>query len=174
MTLIGIAGSGQLDPSDPRWTLAEQIGRGLVDAGFRIATGGLGGVMAAAARGARSSPRATGADVIGLLPGLVGNAANPWVDIPVPTGLGHARNLLIARCDALVAIGGGAGTLSEVAMAWVHDRHIIAMRVDGWSGRLADTRLDERRRFDDQASDVVHGADTAEEVVALLQRLLPR
>ena len=82
--------------------------------------------------------------------------------------------MLVAHADALIAIGGGAGTLSEIALAWVHGRLVVAFRLPGWSGRLADAPLDDRRRFGDIPDDRVFGVDTAAEVVDLLRtRLAP-
>jgi predicted Rossmann-fold nucleotide-binding protein len=82
------------------------------------------------------------------------------------------RNALIAHADALVAVGGGAGTLSEIALAWVHRRLVIAFRLPGWSGRVADAPLDDRRRFDTISDDRVFGVDTAQEAVAVLRENL--
>lgn len=93
---------------------AETVGRLVGQAGATVVTGGLGGVMAAASRGAQ----AVGAVTVGLLPGSDRGAANPWVQVALPTGLGEARNTLVVRAaDALVAIGGEYGTLSEIAFA---------------------------------------------------------
>lgn len=154
--------------SEPLLAEAEALGRALVDAGFRVATGGRGGVMAAASRGARSSPRWTEGTVVGLLPGLDAADANPWVDVVIPTGLHHARNtLLVAMADAVVAVGGGAGTLSEIALAWVHGKPVVALDLgEGWSARLAGERLDERR------ADVVLRATSADEALAQVVRAL--
>jgi uncharacterized protein (TIGR00725 family) len=105
--------------------------------------------------------------VIALLPGDDPEEANPWAEIVIPTGLGHLRNGVVARADAVIAVGGGAGTLSEMAMAWAFDRPIVALRVEGWSGELADRRIDPRRRPGAPEQDRVYGADTAEEAVAL-------
>jgi uncharacterized protein (TIGR00725 family) len=146
----------------------------VVDRGWRLQTGGLGGVMAAASRGARSSPRWVQGSVVGLLPGLDPGAANPFVDVAVPTGLGHARNWLVAQADAVVAVGGGAGTLTELGFAWILDRLVLARRGEGWAGRVADQRLDERVRFPAISDDRVYGVDSAEEAIDLLARLLPR
>ncbi len=107
-------------------------------------------------------------DTIGLLPGHDPAATNAFVDIAIPTGLGHLRNALVAHADAIVAVGGGAGTLSEIAMAWIHDRVVVAVEVGGWSGELADRRVDGRVRFAEVADDRVLGARTGEEAVALV------
>ncbi len=101
--------------------------------------------------------------------------ANPFVDVVVPTGMGHARNALVAQSDAVIAVGGGAGTLSELAFAWVHDRLVIGLRCGGWSERLAGSPVDPRVRLSDPvlaAGDQVFGADTARDAVAVLDRLL--
>ena len=106
-------------------------------------------------------------DVIGLLPGREGKDANAWVDVVVPTGLGYARNVLVvSMADAVVAVAGGAGTLTEIAMAWQLDKPIVALTVGGWSARLAGERIDERARA------AIVAADTPEAAVAAVQRAL--
>ena len=86
----------------------------------------------------------------------------------IPTGLGHLRNALVARADAVIAIGGGAGTLTEIALAWLYRRLIVALRVDGWSGELADRRVDERIRHPTIPDDRVFGASDATEAVGIV------
>lgn len=109
---IGVIGSGRPNPRWEAW--AEAVGRGIAERGGVLVCGGLSGVMAAAARGAR----AAGGETIGILPGEDPGAANPDVTVPIPTGLGEGRNLLVVRAsDALIAVGGGAGTLSEIGFA---------------------------------------------------------
>jgi hypothetical protein len=158
-----IAVVGASDPSPALEAEAEALGRALVDAGWRVATGGLGGVMAAVSRGARSSARHTDGDVIGILPGVRHDQANAWVDVAIPTGMGHLRNALCVLIgDVVVACGGGAGTLSEIAMAWVHDRPVVALDLEGWSAELAGRRLDGRR-----ADAIVRASDAAEAVAAV-------
>lgn len=106
---------------------AEAVGRGLGQAGAVVITGGGGGVMAAASRGAASA----GATVIGILPGLDRGAANPWVTVALPTGMGELRNGLIIRAaDAAVAIGLGYGTLSEIALAGHAGLGVVGL--DSW------------------------------------------
>jgi uncharacterized protein (TIGR00725 family) len=109
---IAVVGPGEASPDE--LSCAEEAGAGVASAGAGLVCGGLGGVMEAACRGARSC----GGLTLGLLPGLDRDAANGWVVVAVPTGLGEARNALVVRAaDALVAIGGGWGTLSEIALA---------------------------------------------------------
>ena len=168
--LIAVAGSGDIGPDDPRWALALDLGEALVDAGYRILCGGRGGVSTAVGLGARRSGAVTGSDVVGVVPSDDPRTANAGVDIALSTGLGQLRNGLVAHGEALVAIGGGAGTLSEMALAWIYDRVVIAYKTDGWSGTLADTRVDDRTRFGDGRDDRVYGVDSAVDVIVLLDR----
>jgi hypothetical protein len=112
---VAVVGPGESRPDEI--AAAEEVGRGLAEAGAVIVCGGLGGVMAAACRGAGSA----GGTTVGILPGLDRAAANEWVTVAVVTGMGELRNGLIVRsADALVAIGGAEtsfGTLSEIALA---------------------------------------------------------
>ena len=172
--VVAVIGDACVERGSAADRFAEDLGRRLVDAGCCVLTGGLCGVMEAACRGARSSARWTAGATVGLLPGLDPEAANPWVDLVLPTGLGHGRNALVAQADAVVAVGGGAGTLTEMGFAWISSRLLLAWRGGGWSGRLADTRIDERIRWPDIPEDRVYGVDTAEETLALLERYLPR
>lgn len=96
----------------------------MADAGAVLVCGGLGGVMEAACRGAR----ARGGETVGLLPGDDRSSANAFVGIAIPTGLGEGRNVLVVRAaDALVAIGGGWGTLSEIALALRAGRPVMGL-----------------------------------------------
>jgi uncharacterized protein (TIGR00725 family) len=109
---VAVVGPGEASADE--LLVAEEVGAAVAVAGCGVVCGGLGGVMEAACRGARSE----GGLTLGLLPGLDREAANGWVVVAVPTGLGEARNALVVRAaDAVVAIGGGWGTLSEVALA---------------------------------------------------------
>jgi uncharacterized protein (TIGR00725 family) len=119
---VAVVGPGEA--SDAELVVAEEVGGRLAAGGAVVVCGGLGGVMEAACRGAKSKRGVT----IGLLPGLDRSAANGWVDVAIPTGLGELRNGLIVRaCDALIAIGGGEGTLSEIALALRAGRSVIGI-----------------------------------------------
>jgi uncharacterized protein (TIGR00725 family) len=119
---IGVVGPGEA--SEAELESAEEVGAGLASLGAVVVTGGLGGVMEAACRGARSRRGRT----LGILPGEDRDAANGWVEIAVATGLGELRNGLIVRaCDALIAVGGGHGTLSEVALALKLGRPVVGL-----------------------------------------------
>jgi len=110
--IIAVVGAGD---SDERLdAMAEEVGRLVAGAGCVLVNGGLGGVMLSSARGASRA----GGVTVGLLPGLSARDANPFIEVAVPTGMGEMRNALIIRsASAVIAIGGGYGTLSEVALA---------------------------------------------------------
>jgi len=109
---IGVAGASRPEPR--LLDQAELLGRWLAEAGAVVVCGGGPGVMEATCRGARSA----GGTTVGLLPGLDRGEGNPHLSVALPTGLGQGRNLLLVRSsDALVAVGGGFGTLSEIALA---------------------------------------------------------
>ena len=119
---IAVVGPGEAAPEVLH--SAEEVGAGLAAAGAVVVTGGLGGVMEAACRGARSRRGRT----LGILPGDDRDAANGWVEIAVPTGMGELRNGLVVRAaDAVVAIGGGHGTLSEIALALKLGRPVVGL-----------------------------------------------
>lgn len=169
---ISVIGNGQLSGDDPRRVIARHLGRAIVDEGWRLICGGMGGVMEEASRGARSSERWEAGDVVGVLPVGEAELANEWVDVAIPTGMGHLRNSIVAHSDVVVALGGGAGTLSEIAFAWIYDRPIVAFRVTGWSGRLADQRVDDRVRFTDGREDEVFGVDNVDEAIERIEQLI--
>jgi uncharacterized protein (TIGR00725 family) len=110
---------------------AESVGRALAARGAVVVCGGLGGTMEAACRGAKDA----GGTTVGLLPGSDRAHANPFVDVAVATGLGEARNALVVRAaDALVAIGGGYGTLSEIALGLRTGKPVVGLatwEIDG-------------------------------------------
>jgi uncharacterized protein (TIGR00725 family) len=112
--VIYVAVVGPGDATAEQELLAERLGRGVAERGAILVCGGLGGVMAAACRGARSA----GGTTVGILPGTERGTANEWVEVAIPTGLGELRNGLVVRAaDVVIAVGGGHGTLSEVALA---------------------------------------------------------
>ncbi len=161
---MAVIGAGTADAGLAE--LAEAVGRGLADAGCRIVCGGRGGVMEAAARGAQSSPRWDDGTVVGILPGGDAAEANPYVDIVLPTALGLARNVLVVRAaDAIIAVGGGSGTLSELALGWQLGKPIVALATSGgWAAKLAGATIDDRR-----TDTVVEASSPAEAVAAALR-----
>jgi uncharacterized protein (TIGR00725 family) len=113
------------------------VGRLVAARGAVLVCGGLGGVMEAACRGAKEG----GGTTVGILPGAERSAANEFVDVAIPTGLGEARNALVVRAaDALIAVGGGYGTLSEIALALKAGKPVAGLGSWGIEGvRQADT-----------------------------------
>jgi len=120
---IGVVGPSSA--TDDEAATAQEVGELLARRDVVVVCGGLGGVMEAAARGAAHA----GGTVVGLLPGLDRADANPHVTVAITTGLGEMRNPLIVRaCDALIAIGGAYGTLSELAFALRTDVPVVGLR----------------------------------------------
>lgn len=159
---------GSASGHDELMHVARLLGEAIVDRGWRIVCGGLSGVMQAVAEGGQRSARATGGDVIGVLPTLDPDTANPFIDIVIPTGMQVARNALVVGAgDLVVALGGGAGTLSEIALAWQLHKPIVALSCsEGWAAELAGRSLDARRE------DRIHEAADVAQAVALVARLL--
>ena len=150
---VAVIGPG--DCTDPALLrAARDVGAGLADAGCVVVTGGLGGVMAAAGAGAAER----GGTVIGVLPGNDANAANDAVTIALPTGLGQGRNVVVASADAVIAIGGSWGTLSEIALARRMGRPVVVL--DGW-------RVDGPPAADQP----IAAADAAEAIKEVVSRL---
>ncbi len=123
-----IAVIGGAEPSLPETRLAEEVGRQLAIKGAILVCGGLGGVMEAACKGAQSE----GGVTIGILPGESHRAANPYVQIPIVTAIGYARNLAVVKsARAVIAIGGSYGTLSEISHALQSGIPVIGLNT--WS-----------------------------------------
>lgn len=141
------------------WELAtaEDLGRRLAERGFVLVCGGLGGVMDAAARGCQ----AAGGVSVGILPGADRVGASPALTVAIATGFGEARNAIVARsADAVIAVGGEFGTLSEIALALKMGTPVIGLGT--WElGR------------DDLDRDPIVRAETADDAIAHLLRLLP-
>jgi uncharacterized protein (TIGR00725 family) len=112
MMIVAVIGDGLCSAKTAR--LAEEVGRQLAEKEAIVICGGLGGVMEAACRGAKSA----GGLTIGVLPGFDRRDANPYVDIPIVTGMREARNIVVvSSANAVIAVSGGYGTLSEIAHA---------------------------------------------------------
>ncbi len=125
--IIGIIGAGSCD--DRIYSIAEEMGRKIAESGAVLICGGLGGVMEAAAKGANGA----GGLTIGILPGFDKADANLYIDIPIVTGLSHARNVLVVRSsDIVIAIAGGYGTLSEIALSLKMGKTVIG--IETWEG----------------------------------------
>ena len=132
---VAVVGAGVAEQS--LLDAAEAVGRGLAQRGAVLVCGGLGGTMEAACRGARAG----GGTTVGILPGLEREAGNPFLDVAIATGLGEARNALVVRAaDALVAVGGGWGTLSEIGLALKGGKPVVG--ISTWELRREDRRVE--------------------------------
>ena len=122
-THVAVVGGG--DASDETCRAAAAVGAAIARAGAVVVCGGLGGVMEAACRGAREA----GGRTLGILPGIDRRSQNSYLDASVVTGMGEGRNVLVVRSsDALIALPGGAGTLSEVALGIKNRRCVVGLR----------------------------------------------
>jgi hypothetical protein len=143
---VGVIGSAHPRHADDED--AEAVGRMLAERGAILVCGGLGGVMAAACRGAGLA----GGLCVGILPDSLVDDANPWVDIPIATGMGQARNVLVVlNSQAVIAVRGGPGTLSEIGLALKLGRIVVGL--DTW--RVSRTGTDLGVRAADSAAQAV-------------------
>jgi uncharacterized protein (TIGR00725 family) len=129
---VAVIGNGSCDEGSEAWRLAEEVGRRLAEAGVTVVCGGLGGVMEAVARGASQA----GGEVIGIVPGVSVQDANPHCTHVVASAIGYARNLaVVASGDAVIAVGGEWGTLSEIGHARTFGKTVVALGSWGLTGR---------------------------------------
>ena len=154
--IIAVIGDSSCSPEEAK--LAESVGELLAQRGATIVCGGLGGVMEAVCRGAKSK----GGLTVGILPGKNSSMANPWVDIPVVTGIGEARNVAVVKsAQAIIAIGGSYGTLSEIAYALKSSIPVIGLNT--WS-------LSRNGQDDDSIIRVQSAAEAVDKAISLVQR----
>ena len=154
MLAVAVIGRSTCSPAEA--AVAEEVGALLAERSVTVVCGGLGGVMEAVCRGAALR----GGFTVGILPGNDRSAANQWVSLPIVTGVGQARNIAVVRsCDAVIAIGGAYGTLSEIAFAL--DSNIPVVGIGTW--KLGEART---------ASHVVREATTAAEAVEFALKLV--
>lgn len=158
---------GSARATDEQLDLARRLGEALVDCGFRVLTGGLGGVMDAALRGARASANYLPGDTLAVLPTYSHDGVSEAADVVVCTGMNHARNVVVAAtAHVVLAIGGRSGTLSELAVAWELGRPVVCVgTTEGWATRLAGAPLDDRHPW------VIHGPLPPREAAKLAQEL---
>ena len=151
-----VAVCGESDPQTSLADVAFDVGRGVAERGAVLLCGGMTGVMEHAARGARSA----GGITVGLLPTESVADANEHIEIAIATGLGHARNAVLAlTADGVIAIGGGLGTLSEIALALRNRRPVVGIKT--W-------RFDRQQRIE---PDLVQAASAAEGLDWLFARM---
>ena len=141
---LRIAVIGGSKPGRQAADSAFEVGRLLARAGAVVVCGGLGGVMEAACRGARKE----GGFAIGILPGGSPAEANPWVDVPIATGLGYTRNaLVVMNADAVIAVDGEYGTLSEIAYGKIHGKKVVGLGTWDVKGIIIAATADEAVRM---------------------------
>jgi uncharacterized protein (TIGR00725 family) len=154
--IIAVIGDSACSAEEAK--LAETVGELLAQQGVIVLCGGLGGVMEAVCRGTKSK----GGLTVGILPGQDSSMANPWVDIPVVTGLGEARNVVVVKsAQAVIAIGGSYGTLSEIAYALKSRVPIIGLNT--WS-------LSRNGREDDSIIRVQTATEAVAKAISLAKR----
>ena len=164
---VSVVGYNEDSCTEAAREAAYRVGTAVAREGGVVVCGGLGGVMEAACRGARDA----GGLSVGIVPSTESTQANGYCDVVVATGVGKSRNFMVAYTgDALVVVGGGAGTLIEMAVAYQESKPIVAVRgtggvADQWAGR----HLDDRRTVK-----VLEGATPEEAVRAALRAASPR
>jgi uncharacterized protein (TIGR00725 family) len=167
--IVSVIGNRSIEKDGIRYKMAFELGKALIDNGYRVQSGGLRGVMEAVMAGARSSKHYKEGDTIALVPSFNTETANEHADVVIPTGLDVMRNAMVANAYAVIGIGGGAGTLCEYSFAWTFNRLIIAFEnTGGWSEKLAGIRLDDTVRYPDIPDDKVYGVTTVEDALKIL------
>lgn len=147
MKTLGIIGPNKSMCSQQLYDFGVQLGRQVATKDRTFVCGGLGGFMEAVCKGVKQSPDTFNGQTVGILPDETADNANPFIDTAVPTGAGIARNIIIVRtADIIIAAGGGAGTLSEIAFAWQLEKKVLCVTLfDGWAKELAGRNLDNRK-----------------------------
>lgn len=167
--IVSVVGDSVVEGNGLKFKVAFEMGKALVDNGYRVQSGGMDGIMKAVMMGAKASDKYVEGDTIAIIPSFDINIVNKYADIVIPTGLDLYRNLIVANASAIIAIGGGAGTLSEIASAWTMKRLILAFKnVDGWSAKIADTKVDNRNRYPEIENDRVYGVDNIPDAIDIL------
>ncbi len=171
--IVAIVGDAIIEKDGLKYKMAYETAKLLVDNGFRVQSGGMAGVMEAAFKGAKSSKNYREGDTIALIPSFDRTVVNEYADIVIPTGLDCMRNAMVANADAVIAIGGGAGTLTEIAFAWSMKRLILAFdNVDGWSSKVAGIKMDHRERY--PFEDKVFGVNNPEQAVEIIKEKIDK
>ncbi|MCF8245549.1 MAG: TIGR00725 family protein [Saprospiraceae bacterium] len=147
MKKIGIIGPNNKMCSKELYDFGVQLGRHIATKDRTFVCGGLGGFMEAVCKGVKLSSDTFNGQTVGILPDDTSDNANPFIDTAVATGQGIARNIIIVRtADIIIAAGGGAGTLSEIAFAWQLEKKVLCVTLfEGWAKELAGKNLDDRQ-----------------------------
>jgi len=147
MNKIGIIGPNNKMCSKELYDFGVQLGQQVATKNRTFVCGGLGGFMDAVWKGVKQSPDTFTGQTVGILPDDTSDNANPFIDTAVATGQGIARNIIIVRAaDIIIAAGGGAGTLSEIAFAWQLEKKVLCVTLfEGWAKELAGRNIDDRQ-----------------------------
>lgn len=153
--VVSVIGASEINDDLREKTI--EIGRLIAKNNYAIVCGGLSGVMEAVCKGAKKE----GGFTIGIIPSAEKTMANKYVDLVIPVPFSQARNIIVVLTgDVCLAISGKAGTLSEISFAWIYLKPIVALTdVDGWSSKVANQKLDDRR------SDMIYGVKTPQEAI---------
>ena len=163
--LIAVIGDTKLKEGSKKYLLAEILGQNLIDNGYRLVTGVLYDITEAVSNGARHSLNYTEGNIIGI---LLKKDPDPIIDTCLSTCVDLTHNVIVSTADAIIAIGGGAGTLLDLTNAWTLNRLIIAYRVDGVSGKIADKKIKPWIRYPNIPTDRVYGVNSAYEAIECL------
>ena len=146
-TLVSLIGPNEDACSSQIYQFGTELGKALIDHNFWIVCGGRYGFMEAVCKGAHQSEKYSFGCTTGIIPQTDRWQANVYCDIVIPTGLGVLRNGLVVNTgQIIIAVAGGSGTLSEIALAWQQGKKIICYTgFEGWAQKLAGTALDSRR-----------------------------
>ncbi|MCK5169381.1 MAG: TIGR00725 family protein [Bacteroidales bacterium] len=162
---VGIIGPGSDICTNEIYEFGLNLGKYLTDHNYLTVCGGKGGIMEAVCKGSKLSGKYIYPNTIGIIPSNDKAEANEYCDIVIPSGIGLARNSIIVNtADLLIAVAGGAGTLSEIAFAWQMNKKVICFTgFEGWAKNLAGKDLDLRN------SNLLLSANTLDEIIELIK-----
>lgn len=162
--IVSVIGASDIDKEIEKKAI--EIGKLIAQNNFAIVCGGLSGVMEAVCKGAKNQNGFT----IGIIPFIEKNKANKYIDLIIPCPFSQGRNIVVVLTgDVCLAISGKAGTLSEICFAWIYNKPIIALvNVKGWSSKIANQQLDDRRQ------DLIYGVETPSEAIKKIKVLINR
>ncbi len=166
---IGIIGPNRQSCTDEIYKFGLELGELVVDMGYDIVNGGKEGLMEAVFKGAHNSKNYKCGKTIAIIQEDDNRFANKYSDIVIPSGQGIARNLMIVNtADVLIAVGGGAGTLSEIAFAWQQYKYVLChTEFGGWAAKLAGVHLDNHTK-----ADLLLPVSSLEEIKAKLSEVI--
>jgi uncharacterized protein (TIGR00725 family) len=167
LPIIGVIGPSKFTCKPEVFEFGYVLGKVVAKLQAHLVCGGMEGLMESVCHGFTEVKRRKGKS-IGIIPYDKKGASNPYCEIVIPTGIGIARNSIVVNtADILVAVAGGAGTLSEIAFAWQKNKHVICCTAfEGWAKQLAGQAIDNRRRK------LLHEAASVDEIKEQITRLL--